>query len=192
MNLYELDSSNNIEKAIAKFLPFVKRELDLDSLPEIKLLSTPETTSFGGYNNKHKCIKLVTAGRHPNDILRTLAHELIHYKQDLAGEMHKGAGDTGSPQENEANAGAGIVMRNYNQSNPENLDEARSLRQAAGVRAGDTIDMNDILRLQGEITRLKKSNRASDRARGIRLERQLRTFRNTHPKKNYAVGSQYE
>jgi hypothetical protein len=57
--------------------------------------------------------------------LRTLAHELIHYKQDSQGRIKPDSGETGSPEENEANAGAGIIMRDFDQANPELLSALR-------------------------------------------------------------------
>ena len=61
----------------------------------------------------------MVSGRHPIDVLRTLAHELIHYKQDSEGRIHDESGATGSDEENEANAGAGIIMRDFDQAYPE-------------------------------------------------------------------------
>ena len=62
---------------------------------------------------------MVVGGRHPIDVLRTLAHELTHYKQDCDGKLEPGAGETGTEQENEANATAGIVMRDFANNQPE-------------------------------------------------------------------------
>jgi hypothetical protein len=55
------------------------------------------------------------------DILRTLAHELTHYRQHerLGKKMPDDAGRTGSPYENEANAEAGIIMRHFQNRYPE-------------------------------------------------------------------------
>lgn len=135
MNIFELDTvlrkapqlvessggRNTTVDAIKKFLPFVKKELGLDKLPKIKLLTDPETTSFGTFNQDTQQIQIVIAERHANDVLRTLAHELVHFKQHLDGQLQDHSGETGSNEENEANAMAGIIMRNYNQSNPANL-----------------------------------------------------------------------
>ena len=52
------------------------------------------------------------------DVLRTLAHELTHYKQYLKKQLNKDSGKTGSPQENEAHAKAGIIMRHFNKLYP--------------------------------------------------------------------------
>jgi hypothetical protein len=54
------------------------------------------------------------------DVCRTLAHELVHYKQDLDKQLEDDdAGATGSPQENEANAEAAVIMRNWGKKHPE-------------------------------------------------------------------------
>ena len=52
-------------------------------------------------------------------MLRTLAHELTHHKQNLAGILDPHSGATGTDEENQANANAGIVMRDFAKQNPE-------------------------------------------------------------------------
>lgn len=47
------------------------------------------------------------------DILRTLAHELVHHMQNLDDRLQDNSGDDGSPEENEANALAAVIMRQY-------------------------------------------------------------------------------
>lgn len=113
-----LTESNNHE-FVQKYIPWVAEQLGIKQLPKITLLDNPTETSFGGYNPATKSIQLVTAGRHPVDVLRTLAHELTHYRQDTEGKLEPGAGETGTPQENEANAEAGIIMRDFAKANPE-------------------------------------------------------------------------
>jgi Zn-dependent peptidase ImmA (M78 family) len=46
-----------------------------------------------------------------------LAHELTHYKQDLEGRIDENSGEAGSDIENEANATAAVIMRNYGKAN---------------------------------------------------------------------------
>jgi ribosomal protein S27AE len=53
------------------------------------------------------------------DILRTLAHELVHHMQNGKGELDSDSGEDGSPSENEANSTAGIIMRKFGRDNPE-------------------------------------------------------------------------
>ena len=104
---------------VKKFIPWVAEQVGVKKLPRIVLLDTPRDTTFGQYSPEEKCIYLVTGGRHPVDVLRTLAHELTHYKQDSEDNLPPGAGETGTDQENEANANAGIVMRGFAEKNPE-------------------------------------------------------------------------
>lgn len=48
----------------------------------------------GYFDPESNGIRLFTNGRHPKDVLRTFAHELIHWKQQTDGEIEK-AGFTG-------------------------------------------------------------------------------------------------
>jgi hypothetical protein len=103
---------------VHKFAPWVAEQLGI-KLPNVVLLDRPRDTTFGQYVPEEKTIYLVTGGRHPVDVLRTLAHELTHHKQDIEDNLPPGAGDTGTDQENEANANAGIMMRDFADANPE-------------------------------------------------------------------------
>jgi hypothetical protein len=73
------------------------------------------------------------------DVLRTVAHELTHrHQHERDGEdMDHTAGETGSPWENEANARAGILMRDYGQLHPELFDagEAGDFSIDEGVKS---------------------------------------------------------
>ena len=56
-------------------------------------------------------IVISIVNRHPIDILRTVSHEFVHYKQVVDGK--KISSNPGSPAENEANAKAGEIIRKY-------------------------------------------------------------------------------
>ena len=58
-------------------------------------------------------ISIYTKGRAFADICRSLAHEMVHQKQNELGLLEADSGNTGSDIENEANACAGIIMRNF-------------------------------------------------------------------------------
>ncbi len=47
------------------------------------------------------------------DPLRSLAHEIRHFKQNLDGVLTETSGDDGSPHENEANSFSGLMIRMY-------------------------------------------------------------------------------
>jgi len=107
-----------------KFLPLAMQYIELESLPEMKFESHVKDThqpTFGKYQNGSHVLHVSLMNRHPNDILRTVAHELVHYKQDIMKQLHDGSGETGSKHENEANAIAGVVMRHFNKKYPKYL-----------------------------------------------------------------------
>lgn len=116
-------SRNDAEKIIKEFLNFLKSELELDKLPKIHLISDTNYSvahkSFGGYKPGDKSINVMMSNRHIQDVLRTLAHENVHYKQDINGELNDESGRDGSPQENEANAMAAVCMRKWGKLHPE-------------------------------------------------------------------------
>jgi hypothetical protein len=76
-----------------------------------------QNMTFGTYNPSTDEIVVVKNKRHPVDVLRTLAHELVHHKQREAGQELNG--EDGSATENEANAKAGELMRKFRTVIPE-------------------------------------------------------------------------
>ena len=103
------------------FIRFAAEHLELNSLPKFDFkfdnATSVERKSFGGYGGEH--IDVTVTNRHIMDVCRTLAHELVHYKQDLNRELEgENPGATGSPQENEANAQAAVIMRNWGKKHP--------------------------------------------------------------------------
>lgn len=114
----------NFISMFEKFLPIAMRYIGLTSLPKMNFESHVEDTqqpTFGKYENGSHVLHVSLMNRHPNDILRTIAHELVHYKQDTEHQLDSDSGRTGSPVENEANAVAGIVMRHFNKQYPQYL-----------------------------------------------------------------------
>ena len=106
------------------FIRFAAKDLELDSLPKFNFVfdskESMERKSFGGYMPGEEFITITVKNRHIMDVCRTLAHELVHYKQDLDNELEDDeAGSTGSPQENEANARAAVIMRNFGRAFPD-------------------------------------------------------------------------
>jgi cytidylate kinase len=104
------------------FVQFASKKLGIKSLPSMKLEKEPMTTTFGGYNPADKSIVVISKNRHPMDIYRTVAHELVHHKQNEDGRLGKDIakeGATGSDIENEANSEAGKIMRWFAKSNPK-------------------------------------------------------------------------
>jgi len=119
----EPQQSTSLESALDKFTKWCCKTLGIDQEPDVELIYDPEYSStqcsFGGYNPNTKSISIVVVNRNLADIQRTLAHELVHCKQDIQGAIQAESGETGSEIENEANAVAGIIMREYGKRNPE-------------------------------------------------------------------------
>jgi hypothetical protein len=135
--------SESKENSINHFVEYATKKLKLKETPKITLLTGREyseaKTSLGGYNPMSKEIYVAIEGRLTADILRTLAHEMVHRKQDELGlvkdEVKDGA--TGSPIENQAHAVAGILMRNYGKINKQIYNESINI----DVDKGDTVLM---------------------------------------------------
>ena len=107
-----------------EFVRFAAEDLELKTLPKFDFrfdnFKSVQHKSFGGYAPGDEHITITVKNRHIMDVCRTLAHELVHYSQDLKKELDDdGAGATGSPQENEANSVAGEIMRMWAKQNPD-------------------------------------------------------------------------
>jgi cytidyltransferase-like protein len=105
------------KQLIKEFVKFVAKELKLKTLPQIKLSTNnaevKERHSFGYFRPGDNNIWVYTKNRNMADMLRTLAHEMVHHKQAEDGRLDMKSGETGSPIENEANAKAGVILREF-------------------------------------------------------------------------------
>ena len=112
------DSSKG--KVIGDFVNYASEYLSVDK-PKIKLINSPEYTeqysSFGGYLPSEEKIMVVVNNRNMADILRTVAHEMVHHMQNLDDRLDPKSGEDGSPEENEANSLAGVIMRQFGRDN---------------------------------------------------------------------------
>lgn len=115
-----VDDKNNI---VNGFVDYVDSYIGLNNnVPEIDVdfenSDAKEMKSFGGYIPNEFRIKIVGVNRNLADVLRTLAHELVHHKQNIENRLNQNSGNTGSEEENEANSLAGIILRNFGKNNP--------------------------------------------------------------------------
>ena len=108
-------------KLIGNFVDYVSDYLSITK-PKIKLLNSPDYTqtyhSFGGYLPSEEKIMVVVYNRNMADILRTVAHEMVHHMQNLDDRLTPKSGKDGSPDENEANSLAAVIMRKFGRENP--------------------------------------------------------------------------
>ena len=109
---------------IHEFIKYAIKNLEIQKPPRNLTLSydnkaAKEKRSFGYFDPNANKIWVYCGNRNMADILRTLAHELVHRKQDEDGRISYESGKTGSEIENEANAKAGILLRDFGKQHEE-------------------------------------------------------------------------
>lgn len=122
-NEFIFEGKVDLIDSIRDFLPIAIKHLKLKSLPKIRIEKNVESKhdqpTFGKYENGKEIIFLDIEERHPVDVIRTLAHELVHYKQDKEGRLDSNSWKTGSPDENEAHEKAGEMIREFDKQFPK-------------------------------------------------------------------------
>jgi hypothetical protein len=107
---------------VNEFVNYCMEYLSVDR-PKLKLINSKdyayENRSLGGYSPSEKKIMVVVHNRNMADILRTVAHEMVHHMQNLDKRLTSTSGEDGSPDENEANSLAGVIMRKFGRDNPQ-------------------------------------------------------------------------
>jgi GNAT superfamily N-acetyltransferase len=117
-----------VSSVVQSFVQDVVQRLGIENMPEVVLHDDPDwskqNNSFGQYNPDTRTLHVSLVDRHLLDILRTVAHELTHCRQNELDTLPDHAGETGSRWENQANAQAGILMRDFADANPEYFTES--------------------------------------------------------------------
>ena len=123
---------------VANFAKYCQKELNIERLPKIQLIGDKNWVatyrSFGEYNPAADNVKVFYKGRNTADVLRSLAHELVHHRQEELGMIEAASGDTGSEIENEANALAGVLLRDYGKEHIEIYDLSSQLNEVGEVQ----------------------------------------------------------
>ena len=115
---------NVLIEMIQDFYPFAKKEMGFNKPVRIFLRNDPQNaldplgkTAF--YEPSNMSVTLYHSGRHPKDVLRSLAHELMHHKQNCDGRFSPSIGEgpvESNPEltklEEEANM-AGFFVRRW-------------------------------------------------------------------------------
>ncbi len=134
-------SRENFENIVHNFLPFVKKELRIKELPKIHFIDDPKfarrIAAFGQIKDNRIVIDI--QDRQIMDVLRTLAHELTHYRQHVTGKT--GSGKAGSFTENEANRLAGKIVRKFGEQYP-GLFAFPSINESKKKKKKKTIDID--------------------------------------------------
>lgn len=118
------------KKLIDDFVHFTKKELKIKHDVDIEFRDDKgengeiSTTAVYQYSDKDPAsdvadIKVHAGDRYLIDIMRSVAHELVHHQQNENGKLKGKISNVGGPIEDEANAVAGELIKKYGKLHPE-------------------------------------------------------------------------
>lgn len=117
---------NDKKEKLNEFVKFVKKQLDLKTVPTISVQNHRDglkTTANYDYTKENKVIKVCSKNRALVDVMRSIAHELVHHKQFEQGRLKVKPPDIGGEIEDEANAKAGQYIKMFAKDDPTIYDE---------------------------------------------------------------------
>jgi hypothetical protein len=115
----------NLDKDIldffVEFITFTKKELEIElDTFLVYLIKIDEREKFGiptsaTYNPENNVIVVLAENRMFLDIARSIAHEMVHLRQNERGDLAEldKIPDIGGKIEDEANAMAGVIMKKF-------------------------------------------------------------------------------
>ena len=107
------------ERLCREFVRFCLEHLKIEDAGELTVVISADKEmfkTFAFYSMDTKLAAVYGVNRHILDVFRSLAHELVHYQQDLNDKItpeQVGDNNDGVNIENEANSVAGVIMRKY-------------------------------------------------------------------------------
>lgn len=109
------------KELVRSFSEFLQSQSPLTNDIIIEFVDTREGNMTTGVRYPGSKIQVLSSGRLPIDILRTLSHEWIHefQTQKLGVDDSKPIQDIGGPEENMCNVLSGIFVKQFEQTHPE-------------------------------------------------------------------------
>lgn len=114
------------KKILNEFIKFVKNELGIKKVPTVIVQNHRnglKTTANYDYTKDEKIIKVCSKNRALVDVMRSIAHELVHHKQFEDGRLEVRPPDIGGEIEDEANAKAGQYIKLFSKIDDTIYDE---------------------------------------------------------------------
>lgn len=107
--------------ALVKFIKFIQDELNLNTPFKVKLVVSrdDDLKTYAYYDPNTGLVKVYCKNRGLADVLRSVAHELIHHLQNQRGELNEPVPDIGGKIEDEANSVAGQLVKKFGYQNPK-------------------------------------------------------------------------
>jgi hypothetical protein len=118
--------NNDKKDKITEFVKFVRDGLQLEKCPTIILQNGRgelKTTANYNYSNDNKVIRVNSKNRALVDVLRSIAHEMVHHKQFEEGRLKIKPADIGGDIEDEANAKSGQFIKMFSKKDETIYDE---------------------------------------------------------------------
>ena len=96
----ETQRISNSQHLIRDLYEFAKKALDFDQDATIVIKKDVKNSenpigNTAYYDPKNMSVTIYVTGRHPKDILRSFAHELVHHRQNCQGRFSKIKGEMG-------------------------------------------------------------------------------------------------
>ena len=87
----------DLKEVLGKIYQKAKEQFDIQNTPTLHLRQDDENAKnilgkTAYYNPKEESIVLYITNRHPKDICRSFAHELVHHHQNERGDLNVGDG----------------------------------------------------------------------------------------------------
>lgn len=100
-----MDKKAVLVELLKDFYPFAKKELGFNKPARVFLTKDIQNAQdpmgkTAYYDPENMTVKLFYVDRHPKDVLRSFAHELMHHKQNCDGRLTREVGE-GTVEENE-------------------------------------------------------------------------------------------
>ena len=106
-----------MDSQLKDFIKYVAEKLRLDEIPQLEIADSgfsQHMKTFGVYFPDRESFTVEIHGRNIVDVLRTIAHELVHHRQ-----MEVGSTKPRTELEIEATAAAGMLVKLYCEKHPE-------------------------------------------------------------------------
>ena len=106
---------------LLKFIKFVEKELAIETEFSIKIANkrTEEFKTYAYYDQNKKLAAVYAKDRALSDVCRSFAHELVHHKQNERKDINGKVQDVGGKIEDEANARAGSLIKQFGYDHPD-------------------------------------------------------------------------
>lgn len=108
------------------FVKFTKDHLGLKYAPKVVIQNGRKdlkTTANYDYTNSEKTIRINAKNRMLVDVMRSIAHEMVHHRQFEQGKLSVRPPDIGGEIEDEANAVAGQIIKLFAKEDQTIYDE---------------------------------------------------------------------